>query len=243
MLSTFTLAATFVAGLASFINPCTVPLLPAYLSYASGVSAADLADPLRRSAYRGRLVAGTLLFVAGFTVVFVLAGVGAGGLGRSVKRGERGVEIVGGLAMVVFGLALAGVLRARVLQRGRRLSPPAWLQRAGIWGAMPFGAVFAVGWTPCVGPYLSAALALAATGAHAGDGAILLAVYSFGLGAPFVAAALLWASIPDLSRRATRWAIPAARVGGGLMVGLGILLISGQYSRLTSVLAEISTPR
>ena len=241
MLSLFAVAATFIAGLGSFFNPCTVPLLPAYFSYASGVSTADLADPAHRSAYRGRLVAGTLLFVIGFTVVFVLAGVGAGGLGRAVRRGERPVEIVGGLAMVAFGLALAGVLRARFLERGGRLTAPPWLRSAGIWSALPLGAVFAVGWTPCVGPYLSAALALAAVGAHAVDGAILLAVYSLGLGVPFLAAALLWGSIPDLSRRATRWAVPASKVGGMLMVALGILLISGEYPRLTSVLASLGT--
>jgi cytochrome c-type biogenesis protein len=243
VLTSFTLAATFIAGLASFLNPCTVPLLPAYLSYAAGVSAADLADPGRRSAYRGRLVLGTLLFVAGFTVVFVLAGTGAGGLGRAVHRAERPVEVVGGIALVVFGLALGGLLHSRLLERGGRLPVPTWLRGAGVWGGLPIGAVFAVGWTPCVGPYLSAALALAAVGAHAADGAVLLAVYSLGLGLPFIGAALLWGSVPDLSRKAIRWAVPAARVGGAFMVALGLLLLSGQYSRLTSILAEVSTPR
>src|SRR5205085_10742654 len=157
-----TLIATFVAGLGSFLNPCSLPLLPAYLSYAGGISAADLVDPERRHRHRGRLVGGTLLFVAGFGAVFVLLGIGAGGLGRQVREAERPVEIVGGAAMVVLGLALAGVLRSRWLERGRRLELPTRLRGAGLWSAFPLGAVFAIGWTPCVGPYLASALTLAA---------------------------------------------------------------------------------
>lgn len=238
MLTLVSVAATFVAGLGSFLNPCTVPLLPAYLAYAGGISASDLADGSRRGAYRGRLVGGTLLFVAGFVSVFVLAGIGAGGLGRAVTRAARPVEIAGGALMVVFGLGLAGLLGGGLLSRGGRLQAPGWIRHAGLWGAAPFGAVFAVGWTPCVGPYLASALALAAISAQAGSGAVLLAVYGIGLGVPFVLAALLWASVPDLGRRAARWAVPAARVGGLLMAGLGLLLLSGEYGRLTSLLAQ-----
>jgi cytochrome c-type biogenesis protein len=236
------LVATFVAGLGSFLNPCTLPLLPAYLSYATGVSVADLADADRRQRFRARLVGGTLLFVAGFAAVFVLLGIGAGGLGRQVRAAERPVEIAGGAAMVVLGLALAGVLRVGPLERGRRLAPPAWLRAAGPWSALPLGAVFAIGWTPCVGPYLATALTLAAASAHAGAGAALLAAYGLGLGMPFVVAALLWASLPDLGRRLSRVAAPAARAGGLLVAALGALLLSGQYTRLTSLLASLSVP-
>lgn len=238
MLTLVGVAATFVAGLGSFLNPCTAPLLPAYLSYAGGVSASDLADPGRRGAYRGRLVAGTCLFVAGFVAVFVLLGIGAGGLGRTVSRVERPVEIAGGVLIAILGLGLAGLLGARPLRRTTRLGVPGWVRDAGLWGALPFGAVFAVGWTPCVGPYLATALSLAAVSAHAASGAVLLAVYGIGLGVPFLIAALLWASIPDLGRRASRWALPAARVGGLLMVAVGVLLASGEYARLSSVLAQ-----
>ncbi|HEX3605387.1 MAG TPA: cytochrome c biogenesis CcdA family protein [Candidatus Dormibacteraeota bacterium] len=237
-----TLIATFVAGLGSFLNPCSLPLLPAYLSYAGGVSAADLADPQRRERHRGRLVGGTLLFVAGFSTVFVLLGIGAGGLGRQVRAVERPVEIAGGAAMVLLGLALAGVLRAGVLERGRRLELPARLRGAGLWSAYPFGAVFAIGWTPCVGPYLASALTLAAVSTHVGSGAVLLAAYALGLGLPFVIAALVYASLPDMGRRLSRFAVPAARIGGLLVAALGVLLLSGQYSRLTSLLASLSVP-
>jgi cytochrome c-type biogenesis protein len=236
------LAATFVAGLGSFLNPCSLPLLPAYLSYATGISVADLAHPERRRHLRGRLVGGTLLFVGGFAAVFVLLGVGAGGLGRQVRQAERPVEVAGGAAMVVLGLALAGVLRLGPLERGRRLSAPGWLLAAGPWAALPLGAVFAIGWTPCVGPYLATALTLAAASAHAGAGAALLGAYALGLGTPLVIAALLWASLPDLGRRLSGLAAPAARAGGLLVAALGALLVSGQYARLTSLLASLSVP-
>ena len=237
-----TLIATFVAGLGSFLNPCSLPLLPAYLSYAGGTSAADLLDPERRQRHRGRLVGGTLLFVAGFGAVFVLLGIGAGGLGRQVREAERPVEIVGGAAMVVLGLALAGVLRSRWLERSGRLELPARLRGAGLWSAFPLGAVFAIGWTPCVGPYLASALTLAAVSSHVGAGAVLLAAYAVGLGTPFVVAALLYASMPDVGRRMARFAVPAARAGGVLVAALGVLLLSGQYTRLTSLLASFSVP-
>jgi cytochrome c-type biogenesis protein len=242
MVSLPTLIATFIAGLGSFLNPCSLPLLPAYLSYAGGISASDLADPVRRERLRGRLVGGTLLFVAGFATIFVLLGIGAGGLGRQVRQAQRPVEIAGGAAMVVLGLALTGVLRLDWLERGRRLELPARLRGAGVWSALPLGAVFAIGWTPCVGPYLASALTLAAVSSHVGAGALLLAAYALGLGLPFVIAALLYASLPDLGRRMTRYAVPAARLGGILVAALGVLLLSGQYSRLTSLLASLSVP-
>jgi cytochrome c-type biogenesis protein len=144
--------------------------------------------------------------------------------------------------MVVFGLALAGVLRAGWLERGRRLELPDRLRGAGLWSALPLGAVFAIGWTPCVGPYLASALTLAAVSSHAGAGAVLLAAYALGLGLPFVLAALLYASLPDMGRRMARFAVPAARAGGVLVAALGVLLLSGQYSRLTSLLASLSVP-
>jgi cytochrome c-type biogenesis protein len=237
-----TLVATFIAGLGSFLNPCSLPLLPAYLSYAGGISAADLADPARSGSHRGRLVGGTLLFVAGFGTVFVLLGIGAGGLGRQVRQAQRPVEIAGGAAMVVLGLALAGVIRGGWLERGARLELPARVRAAGLWAAFPLGAVFAIGWTPCVGPYLASALTLAAVSSHVGAGALLLGAYALGLGLPFVIAALLYASLPDLGRRLARVAVPAARAGGVLVAALGVLLLSGQYSRLTSLLASLSVP-
>ena len=183
MLSIATVLATFVAGLGSFLAPCTVPLLPAYLACVSGVSAAELSNPERHS-FRLRLLAGSLLYVAGFTVVFVLLGLSAGGIARVANGAVSGriVEIVGGVAVILFGLAIIGVVRVGLLERTQGFQLPERLRRRGVLGAFLVGVVFGLGWTPCVGPYLAAALTLAALSSHALTGALLLVVYSLGLG-------------------------------------------------------------
>ncbi len=237
--------ATFVAGFASCLAPCTVPLLPAYFATVSGISAADLADTSRRHSFRARLVGGSLLYVAGFTTVFVVLGLTAGGLSRFINAsgGGRVVEIVGGVLITFLGLTMVGVVRIGWLDRTWSLHLQERLRRRGVGGAYLIGIVFGLAWTPCVGPYLAAALTLAAVSAHATTGVLLLVVYSFGLGLPFLLIALVGASLPDLPRRLTRLARPVTVAGGLLTVALGIVLASGAYTHLTSYLVQFSTPR
>jgi cytochrome c-type biogenesis protein len=245
MLSVAAVAATFGAGLASFFAPCTVPLLPAYLACVSGAGAADLADEQRRRSFRARLLAGSVLYVAGFTTVFVALGLSAGGI-ASVARGPgsgRVLEIAGGVVVAMFGLAICGAARFGWLERSRGLQLSERLRRRGVSAAFLVGVVFGLGWTPCVGPYLAAALTFAALSSHALAGALLLVAYSLGLGLPFVAVALLWASLPQLPRKLSRLARPLTLAGGAVTVGLGILVASGGYHVLTSYLAQLSTPR
>lgn len=244
MPSAATLAATFVAGLASFLAPCTVPLLPAYLACVSGAASADLADGTGRRAFRSRLVAGSLLYVAGFTLVFVILGLTAGSITRVVRSPVEGriVEIAGGILVALFGLAILGILRIPRLERSGGLRLPDRLRQRGVAGAFVVGAVFGLGWTPCVGPYLAVALTLAAVSAHAIDGVLLLTSYSLGLGLPFVAVALGWASLPNLPARLSRLAGPLTRAGGALTVAMGVLVATGGYTHLTSYLAQLSTP-
>jgi cytochrome c-type biogenesis protein len=241
MLSIATVLATFVAGLGSFLAPCTVPLLPAYLACVSGVSAAELSNPDRHS-FRLRLLAGSLLYVAGFTVVFVLLGLTAGGIARVANGALSGrvIEIVGGVAVIAFGLAIIGVVRIGLLERTQGFQLPERLRKRGVLGAFLVGIVFGLGWTPCVGPYLAAALTLAALSSHALTGALLLVVYSLGL--PFIAVALLWASLPELPRKLNRFVRPLTLTGGVITVALGVLLATGAYTHLTSYLAQLSTP-
>jgi cytochrome c-type biogenesis protein len=236
--------ATFVAGFASCLAPCTVPLLPAYFATVSGISAADLADPSQRHRFRARLIGGSLLYVAGFTTVFVALGLTAGGLARFINAsgGGRAVQIAGGVLITFFGLTIVGVVRIAWLDRAWRLRLQDRFCRRGVGGAYLIGIVFGLAWTPCVGPYLAAALTLAAVSAHATTGILLLVVYSFGLGLPFLLIALVGASLPDLPRRLTGLARPITMAGGLLTVALGIVLASGAYTHLTSYLVQFSTP-
>jgi cytochrome c-type biogenesis protein len=243
-LSLTTAVATLGAGLASFLAPCTLPLIPAYLGAVSGVAAEDLAPQRIHSAapLRARLLGGSVLYVAGFTIVFVLLGLGAGGIGFELTQARRPLEIGGGIAMVVFGLALTGLFRIPLLERTVRIDISGLAARRGTRAALPIGMLFGLGWTPCVGPYLGSALTLAAIGGTAWQGAVLLGLYSLGLGLPFIVVALLYGSVPGLPQRLSRLAPVAALVGGVLTATFGLLIATGAYTHLTSWLAQFSTP-
>jgi len=243
-ISIATVIATAGAGLASFLAPCTLPLLPAYLSAISGVGVEEMASPSTagRPAMRRRLLTGSVLYVAGFTIVFVLFGLGIGGIAFQLHQFRRPVEIIGGVLMILFGLAIAGALRIGLLERTLRVDVQGLMRRTGSRSAFLIGMLFAVGWTPCVGPYLGSALTLATISGTALQGALLLGIYSLGLGLPFIVSALLLGSLPQLPRRLTRLVPVATRIGGGITVGLGVLVATGAYTHLTSILASISTP-
>jgi cytochrome c-type biogenesis protein len=238
--SLLALLSTFSAGLVSFVAPCTLPLVPAYLAYAGGLAGMDLNDAATRERARGRLLAGTLLFVLGFAIVFVLLGIAAGGIGHAVHSWGTAVQVVGGLLLVVFGLILAGVLRLPGANRNYRFEMPERMRRLGLAAALPFGVIFGIGWTPCVGPFLGTALSLAAVSSEALQGAILLAAYALGLGLPFVVVALLWASYPGVARGLGRVGAASSRVAGLVIAALGVAVATGLYSHLTSFLAQYS---
>jgi cytochrome c-type biogenesis protein len=228
-LSPVGLSAAFAAGVISFISPCVWPLVPAYLSYVSGVSFNDLAEQTKR------VTATTAAFVLGFGTVFTALGASAGALGNVLTEHRRTLEIVSGLLIVVMGAVLAG-FGGMLLQQERRLQPAR--RPAGPLGAVIAGAGFGIGWTPCVGPTLAAILALAGSSGHALDGAILLAVYSLGLGVPFLLSGLLFTrgltSLAPLRRRTPL----LVRASGAVLMGLGALLALGQLTALTSDLSS-----
>jgi len=238
--SLLALLSTFSAGLVSFVAPCTLPLVPAYLAYAGGLAGMDLNDAATRERARGRLLAGTLLFVLGFAIVFVLLGIAAGGIGHAVHSWGTAVQLVGGLLLVVFGLILAGVLRLPGANRNYRFDVPERMRGLGMAAAFPFGVIFGIGWTPCVGPFLGAALSLAAVSSEALQGAILLAAYALGLGLPFVVVALAWASYPGVARGLGRVGAASSRVAGLVIAALGVAVATGLYSHVTSFLAQYS---
>jgi cytochrome c-type biogenesis protein len=240
MPSALAVVATFSAGLVSFVAPCTLPLVPAYLAYAGGLAGLDLTDAATRERARGRLLAGTLLFILGFGIVFVLLGIAAGGIGHAVHSWGTTVQLIGGLLLVVFGLFLAGILRLPGADRNVRFEMPQRMRKLGLVAALPFGVVFGIGWTPCVGPLLGTALSLAAVSGQAVQGAILLAAYALGLGLPFLVVALIWASFPGVARGLGRFGAASSRVAGLVIAALGVAVATGLYTHVTSFLAQYS---
>jgi cytochrome c-type biogenesis protein len=227
-LSLSALVLAFLAGLLSFISPCVLPLFPAYLSFISGVGVEQLAG------HRRRVLLTSLLFVAGFTLVFVLMGAGAGGLGHLLVRHRRGLTIAAGAFIAFSGLVVAGAIP--LPRPVMRVSPT----RRGAGGAFVTGMALAVGWTPCVGYVLGAILSMAASSHGAASGSFLLLVYSAGLGLPFVLAAVAfdWVSARlGVIKRHYRGIQIAA---GVLLVVFGILMMLGVFDQMSRWLPAFS---
>ncbi|ACZ83597.1 cytochrome c biogenesis CcdA family protein [Streptosporangium roseum] len=206
------------AGLVSFLSPCVLPLVPGYLSYVTGMSA----DPKR-----GRMVAGIALFVLGFAAVFVAGGALFGGLGAALLGNADVITRVLGALTVVLGLAFMGVIPG--LQRDFRIHR---LPAAGLAGAPLLGVVFGLGWTPCIGPTLGVVLTLGLTEGSAGRGALLAFAYALGLGLPFLAAGLAYRKALHTFKALRRHSQLITRVGGVMLVAVGLLLVTGLWGEL-----------
>jgi len=210
-----------LAGLVSFFSPCVVPLLPGYLSYATGLGAADVASG---KVSRSRMLAGTSLFVAGIAAVFVVTGALAGGLGAVLLTHQRLVSIVAGVVAIVMGLAFAGVVP--FFRADKRLD---WAPRVGVAFAPLLGFAFALGWTPCIGPALSVVLTLSLNEASALRGAVLALFYSLGLGIPFVVAGLAFTRMSRVVAWVRRHQQTVMRIGGAVMVAVGLAMVTGWW--------------
>jgi cytochrome c-type biogenesis protein len=213
-----------VAGLISFFSPCVLPLVPGYLSYATGLTGADLVDAGVTARHRGRLVLGSLLFVLGFAAVFVVLGVTAGFTGELVIEWQREVNLVLGVVSILLGLAFVGLVP--VLQREWRVHA---VPAVGLGAAPMLGALFAFGWIPCVGPTLAVIFTLAEAEGSAGRGGLLLGCYAAGLGIPFVVAGAAYQRMLGairFVRRHQRWVV---RLGGALMILVGLALVTGWW--------------
>lgn len=214
------------AGLVSFLSPCVLPLVPGYLSYVTGLSGAEVFDEAARR--RGRLVAGALLFVGGFTVVFVSAGVLLGGFGGFLLENQEVLQRVLGSLTIVLGLAFIGGLPW--LQRDLRLHhKPA----VGLAGAPMLGVLFGLGWTPCIGPTLGAVMALGIDGGTALRGGVLAVAYCLGLGLPFVLTALAFNRAISTFAWVRRHHVWVMRGGGAMLVTIGVLLVTGVWTDMT----------
>ena len=212
-----------VAGLVSFFSPCVIPLLPGYLSYATGLTGADLAAG-EASRRRGRMLLGSVLFVLGFSVVFVIIGTTIGGIGPSVRGWSDQITFVMGFVLILLGLVFAGVVPW--LQRDWRIHK---IPAVGLGAAPLIGALFALGWAPCIGPTYSVIIGLTYTDATAARGAVLSGAYALGLGVPFIVAGLFYARSLKALGFVRRHQQVVMRVGGAMLVVVGLLLVTGYW--------------
>ena len=221
-MGTFLLA--FAGGMLSFLSPCVLPLVPGYLSLMSGVSVTELATTTGEDTRR--ILRATLLFVAGFTVVFTLLGAGASVVGQTLLRHQQGLNQIAGAVTIVMGLFIAGVLVPGAMQRERRFH--VLPDSLGVFAPPLMGMAFAFGWTPCIGPILSVVLSTAATQSTLGRGIGLLVAYSIGLGVPFVAAGLGLNRLTGVFGWVKRHFRLLNLVSGAFLVGFGLLLVTNQ---------------
>jgi cytochrome c-type biogenesis protein len=228
------LPAAALGGLISFLSPCVLPLVPPYLSYLAGVTLDEL-QAKDDWGVRRRAVLTALLFVAGFSTVFVLLGATASALGLFIRQYVDVLSMVAGIAIIVMGLHFLGVFRIGLLYREARVSVDRSLD---MWGAYVMGLAFAFGWTPCIGPILAAILAVAGSETSVARGALLLAAYSAGLGVPFILAALAMRPFVEvLKRMRSRFAI-IEKAMGALLVLTGIAFLSGWMTTASFWLLE-----
>ncbi len=237
MAADITLPGVFIAGLLSFASPCVLPLAPPYLCYLAGVSFAELkaSGEVDSAVPRGRILASALAFVLGFGTVFVLLGATASVLGRLLAQYLPTLSIIAGVVIILFGLHFLGLLRIGLFYREARLQ----VERApGLAGAYVMGLAFAFGWTPCIGPVLAAILALAGREDSVAQGAGLLALYSAGLGIPFLLAAAFAGTFLRFAGRMKAQMALVEKAMGALLVITGILFLTGEMSTFSFWLLE-----
>ncbi|MCI3222437.1 cytochrome c biogenesis CcdA family protein [Streptomyces sp. NP-1717] len=218
-----------LGGLVSFFSPCVLPLVPGYLSYVTGISGTDLGD-----ARRGRMVAGAVLFIVGFTAVFVSGGALFGYFGNTLQDHRAIISRVLGVLMIAMGVFFMGLLPWLTQREFRVHKKPV----SGLAGAPLLGALFGVGWTPCIGPTLTSVNMLAFDQASAGRGAILTVAYCVGLGVPFVLAAVAFRKALGLFGWVKRHYVWVMRIGGVMMIATGVLLVTGVWD---SIMQDMQT--
>lgn len=230
------LGLAFTAGLVSFLSPCVLPIVPSYITFVSGMTLDELTAGGQHAARR-RAVVHALLFVLGFSLVFVALGATATALGATLRRALPLLQQLGGLVIAGFGLYLLGVLRLPSLMRERRVHLAS--KPAGFAGSVLVGVAFGAGWTPCIGPVLASILLYAGMEATMSRGMLLLAAYAVGLGLPFLAAAVGFNWYLASARRLTRWLRPLELGAGAVMVVVGVLMFTGRFTALSNALAGL----
>jgi len=235
MIQNISIPTALFAGFVSFLSPCVLPLVPAYLVYLTGATVEHVASEEKPAASRRAVLLCALLFVLGFSTVFVGLGASASVIGAALRRWSAELSIAAGIVIIVMGLHFLGLTRIGFLMREGRMPIP---KPVGLWGAYLMGLAFAFGWTPCIGPVLAAILSIAAAENTVQKGALLLAVYSAGLGIPFLLAAILVERSSSALARLRRHLVTVERVMGGLMILVGIAFLTGAVSNVGVWLLE-----
>ena len=230
--ATLGLFVAFAAGLLSFLSPCVLPLVPSYIGFLTGMSLPEV------SGRRRAALAHALLFVLGFSLVFILLGASATALGRALNYYQVWLQRVGGVLIIAFGLVCLGVIRVGALSQERRVLVER--KPVGYLGSALVGMAFAAGWTPCIGPVLGGILGLAATSQDVTRGMLLLGVYSAGLAVPFLIAAVALESFLSWFQRFRRFLPWVMRVSGVLLIFVGLLMVTGEFTRLAGWLQQFT---
>ncbi len=224
------IVAALAAGMLSFLSPCVLPLVPPYLVYLTGTSLAGFADAQARPWLRGHTVLAAFVFVLGFSTVFVALGASASAIGALVRAYSADLAILAGIAIIGMGLHFLGITPIAWLMQERRVQVG---KPVSLWGAYAMGLAFALGWTPCIGPILAAILAVAASEATVAKGAAMLAVYSLGLGVPFIVAAFAVEPFAAFLTRFRSHMGLVEKAMGGLLVLTGIAFLTGAVSQVS----------
>lgn len=230
----------FTAGILSFISPCVLPLIPSYITYITGVSFKELTDDREKRRVRWATISHSLLFIMGFSTVFILMGASASYMGQLLIEYQSWIMKVGGVLIIILGIHFTGIINISFLQMEKRFE----LRRKplGYLGSFFVGIVFAAGWTPCIGPILSAILIYASTSKNFTTGVYLLSVYSLGLGIPFFLSSLAFTtflSVFDRIKRHMRWITVAS---GIFLILIGILFLTDTFRELNAFFNRLANP-
>jgi len=229
-----TLIAAFIAGLITFLAPCTLPLVPGYLGFISGVSSEELKDPKKAKKVRWKIFFNGFFFVLGFSIIFILLGTLIGFLGSTLAQYQVWLNRIGGIFIIFFGFLLLNVVKIPFLQLDKHIKVPMALKRGKPTSSLILGTAFGIGWTPCVGPVLGAILALATASGTALQGTYLLSVFSAGLAVPFLVIALGIGSAAQYIEKFSKYLKAVSFIGGLFLILLGVLLFMGRFVLILS---------
>ena len=226
----------FMAGVLSFLSPCVLPLVPSYVSFITGMSFEDLTGSADRKRVRNLTITNSLVFIAGFSAVFIALGASSSVAGQILFRYQEWLRIIGGILIIIFGLFIAGFLKLDFLMRERKLHLGG--KPAGYIGTFAIGMTFAAGWTPCIGPILGSILLYAGAKGSAVYGIKLLSVYSLGLGVPFFISSLAINSFLSYSKKLQRYMKIIMIISGILLIAFGVIMLTNRLKDITGLFPD-----